>query len=76
LMLVVPFAFVLSLDPAAFSGVVHYKGEKGHTSDFALPLFGAALTVGIALITQMGEQADYLRFMPAKTPATRGRWWL
>ncbi|MDP3310992.1 MAG: hybrid sensor histidine kinase/response regulator, partial [Polaromonas sp.] len=27
-------------------------------------------------ITQMGEQADYLRFMPASTPATRGRWWL
>ena len=26
--------------------------------------FGAAMTVGIALITQMGEQADYLRFMP------------
>ncbi len=39
-------------------------------------MFGAALTVGIALITQMGEQADYLRFMPACTPATRRRWWL
>jgi hypothetical protein len=35
-------------------------------------LFGAALTVGIALITQMGEQADYLRFMPARTAANRG----
>jgi signal transduction histidine kinase/CheY-like chemotaxis protein/purine-cytosine permease-like protein len=76
LMLVVPFAYVLALDPDAFSGIVHYKGEKGRTSDFALPLFGAALTVGIALITQMGEQADYLRFMPARTPATRVRWWL
>ncbi|RZI94539.1 MAG: response regulator, partial [Variovorax sp.] len=31
--------------------------------------------VGIALITQMGEQADYLRFMPERTAATRGRWW-
>ena len=30
--------------------------------------FGAALTVGIALITQMGEQADYLRFMPEAQP--------
>jgi hypothetical protein len=38
--------------------------------------FGAALTVGIALITQMGEQADYLRFMPSITPANRARWWL
>jgi len=75
LMLVVPFAFVLALDPAAFSGIVHYKGEKGQSSEFVLPLFGAALTVGIALITQMGEQADYLRFMPAQTAANRKRWW-
>jgi signal transduction histidine kinase/CheY-like chemotaxis protein/purine-cytosine permease-like protein len=75
-MLVVPFAYVLMRDPAAFSGVVHYIGEKGTNAGFSLPLFGAALTVGIALMTQMGEQADYLRFMPAKTPANRKRWWL
>jgi len=75
-LLVVPFVYVLMLDPGAFSGVVHYKGEKGVTSGFSLPLFGAALTVGIALITQMGEQADYLRFMPAKTAASKRRWWL
>nr|WP_255594608.1 ATP-binding protein [Acidovorax sp. sif1233] len=75
-MLVVPFAYVLVRDPGAFSGVVHYGGESMRGATFQLPLFGAALTVGIALITQMGEQADYLRFMPASTPATRGRWWL
>jgi purine-cytosine permease-like protein len=40
-----------------------------------LHLFGAALTVGIALITQMGEQADYLRFMPGRTAANRRAWW-
>jgi hypothetical protein len=39
-------------------------------------LFGAALTVGVALITQMGEQADYLRFMPARTETNRRSWWL
>ncbi len=75
-MLVVPYVFVLMRDPGAFSGVVHYIGEKGADSGFSLPLFGAALTVGVALMTQMGEQADYLRFMPAKTAANRGRWWL
>ncbi|MBV7539821.1 ATP-binding protein [Acidovorax sp. sic0104] len=75
-MLVVPFGYVLMRDPGAFVGVVHYGGESARGASFQLPLFGAALTVGIALITQMGEQADYLRFMPARTPATRGRWWL
>ncbi len=31
--------------------------------------------MGVALITQMGEQVDYLRFMPEKTAANRVRWW-
>jgi signal transduction histidine kinase/CheY-like chemotaxis protein/purine-cytosine permease-like protein len=75
-MLVVPFVFVLMRDPGAFGGVVHYIGERGGVSGFSLPLFGAALTVGVALMTQMGEQADYLRFMPAQTPDNRARWWL
>ncbi|WP_256330273.1 ATP-binding protein [Variovorax sp. YR216] len=75
LMLVVPFGYVLARDPGAFSGIAHYVGVKSSSIGFDLHLFGAALTVGIALITQMGEQADYLRFMPACTPANRGRWW-
>ena len=75
-LLLVPYGFVAVLDPGAFAGVVHYKGEQATVAGFDLHLFGAGLTVGIALITQMGEQADYLRFMPAQTPANRWRWWL
>ncbi|WP_041388487.1 hybrid sensor histidine kinase/response regulator [Polaromonas sp. JS666] len=74
-MLVVPFIYVLLRNPGAFSGVLHYGGERGVGGEFNLHLFGAALTVGIALITQMGEQADYLRFMPVQTRANRWRWW-
>ena len=74
-MLIVPFVYVFMRDPGAFSGVVHYGGEKGLGSAFNMHYFGAALTVGIALITQMGEQADYLRFMPVETAANRRRWW-
>ncbi len=75
LMLVLPFGFVLVRNPGAFEGITHYGGELGVGGVFDVHLFGAALTVGIALITQMGEQADYLRFMPAQTPANRVRWW-
>jgi signal transduction histidine kinase/CheY-like chemotaxis protein/purine-cytosine permease-like protein len=75
-MLVVPFAYVMAKDPNAFSGITHYLGEKSVHAGFDLQLFGAALTVGIALITQMGEQADYLRFMPAISQTTPRRWWL
>src|SRR6478752_7598676 len=74
-MLVVPFVYVLLRDPGAFAGITHYAGEKASGGGFALHSFGAALTVGIALITQMGEQADYLRFMPARTPHNRAAWW-
>src|SRR5690606_18510665 len=62
-MLILPFAYVFTHDPGAFAGITHYGGEQGAGSGFNLHLFGASLTVGIALITQMGEQADYLRFM-------------
>ena len=74
-MMVVPFVAVLVLDPGAFANVVHYGGESGAGVAFDWHLFGAALTVGIALITQMGEQADYLRFMPAQDPGKPLRWW-
>src|SRR5450830_972246 len=74
-MLVVPFVAVLLRDPGAFAGITHYGGEGRGFAGFDLHLFGAASTVGIALITQMGEQADYLRFMPRPDPAHPGRWW-
>jgi purine-cytosine permease-like protein len=75
-MLVVPFVYVLVRDPGAFAGITHYAGEKAQAAGFDLHLFGAALTVGIALITQMGEQADYLRFMPARSAGNGRAWWL
>jgi signal transduction histidine kinase/CheY-like chemotaxis protein/purine-cytosine permease-like protein len=72
LMLVLPYAYVFSESPEVLRGILHYGGAG---SQFDLALFGAALTVGIALITQMGEQADYLRFMPELTAGNRRRWW-
>jgi hypothetical protein len=46
------------------------RRKTGDGGEFRSHLFGAALTVGIALVTQMGEQADYLRFMPERTAPT------
>jgi signal transduction histidine kinase/CheY-like chemotaxis protein/purine-cytosine permease-like protein len=75
-MMVVPFVAVGLADPSVFSKVVHYAGENGAGGAFNWHLFGASLTVGVALITQMGEQADYLRFMPAREPQRPLKWWL
>src|SRR5690606_4594120 len=59
LMLVVPFVYVLAHQPGVFVEVLHYPGaqaqREGQAAGFSLPLFGAGLTMGIALITQMGE---------------------
>lgn len=73
-LLVLPFCYVLVKEPGVLGELARYSGAEGHGSTFDIYLFGGALTVGIALITQMGEQVDYLRFMPERTPETRWRW--
>ncbi len=78
LMLIVPLAYVLHQHPGVIGELWHYGGqgaEGPRPAGFDLMRFGAAMTVGIALITQMGEQADYLRFMPEPEAGKRGRWW-
>jgi hypothetical protein len=64
-MLVVPYVYVFARNPGVLGELMQYGGVSG-LRGFDLHAFGAALTVGIALITQMGEQADYLRFMPER----------
>ena len=78
-LLVLPYVFVFQAHPTLVSELRVYAGLNAETSgrgaSFDPLLFGGALTVGVALITQMGEQVDYLRFMPEKTAANRLRWW-
>ncbi|MCB1939994.1 MAG: hybrid sensor histidine kinase/response regulator, partial [Rhodocyclaceae bacterium] len=73
-LLIVPFVYVLNQNPGVLAGMLSYPGADGAHAHFDVYAFGAALTVGIALITQMGEQVDYLRFMPERTAANRRRW--
>ncbi|CAN5784604.1 ATP-binding protein [soil metagenome] len=76
-MLVLPYFYVFRENPGLLKELAQYGGvnvPEGQASQFNLMQFGAAMTVGIALITQMGEQADYLRFMPERTKKTRWRW--
>jgi signal transduction histidine kinase/CheY-like chemotaxis protein/purine-cytosine permease-like protein len=78
LMLVVPLAYVLHDHPTVLADIWQFgaQGPEGERPPgFDLLQFGSAMTVGIALITQMGEQADYLRFMPEPLPGRKARWW-
>ncbi len=73
-LLVLPYFYVLKANPGILEEIRHFSGAG--SADFDFHLFGAALTVGIALITQTGEQADYLRFMPERTAKNKWRWTL
>ncbi|TRC70521.1 hypothetical protein FEA31_00070, partial [Mannheimia haemolytica] len=37
-------------------------------------MFGTATAVGVALIPQIGEQVDFLRFMPERNKENYWRW--
>ncbi|WP_345425038.1 hybrid sensor histidine kinase/response regulator [Halioxenophilus aromaticivorans] len=49
--------------------------EEFLDADFSLALFGGAAAIMYALVAQIGEQVDYLRFMPKKTSGNRTQWW-
>ena len=75
LLLLLPYAFVAAKNPDALSDWTSFAGREGEPGSFNLLHFGAACTVALALVTQIGEQVDYLRFLPEKTRANRARWW-
>ncbi|NWG73217.1 MAG: hybrid sensor histidine kinase/response regulator, partial [Rubrivivax sp.] len=75
-MLVVPYVAVFAQHPGLLADLARHGGtDAAGAAAFDAIAFGAATTVGIALITQMGEQVDYLRFMPERTAENRRRWW-
>ncbi|TXR53382.1 hybrid sensor histidine kinase/response regulator [Reinekea thalattae] len=67
---------VLVFDWREFNSWASYTPE--HLPDahrFNWLYFGAASSVLFALIAQIGEQVDYLRFMPEKTEKNKRQWW-
>jgi purine-cytosine permease-like protein len=75
ILLVSPYVAIALKDPGAFKAFTGLSGHLSGSSDFDWLMFGAASTVACSLVVQIGEQVDYLRFLPEKTSANRGRWW-
>jgi signal transduction histidine kinase/purine-cytosine permease-like protein/ActR/RegA family two-component response regulator len=73
-MMALPFIAVLYQDPHVITRMLDFAGISGGRDEFNLLHFGAATAVGVALIPQIGEQVDFLRFMPEKTNKNRWRW--
>jgi signal transduction histidine kinase/purine-cytosine permease-like protein len=74
-LMVLPYAYILYKEPEALSNWIHFAGETGRAS-FDPLLFGAATTVAVSLIAQIGEQVDYLRFLPDQQETSKRKWWL
>ncbi|WP_329040323.1 hypothetical protein OHT61_20890 [Streptomyces sp. NBC_00178] len=72
--LVLPFVVLAFEAPDAWGAFSSFGGTEGAGPGFSWIAFGLGTGVALSLIAQIGEQADYLRFMPARTEANRRRW--
>ncbi|MEU6578888.1 allantoin permease [Streptomyces sp. NPDC046805] len=73
-LMVAPLVYLISTDPGTVDRFLAYPGAYGEGGvNTASVLLGAG--VCLSLIAQIGEQIDYLRFMPPKTEANTRSWW-
>ncbi|URI07026.1 ATP-binding protein [Aquincola tertiaricarbonis] len=72
---VLPFIAIALKQPQLYAQFTGLAGRVSGSAGFDGVMFGAATTVAFSLVVQIGEQVDYLRFLPKKTHANRGRWW-
>jgi signal transduction histidine kinase/CheY-like chemotaxis protein len=74
-----PFIFILYHEWSAVDNWVNYQGSVDNTANnggFNILFFGAASGILFALIAQIGEQVDFLRFLPEKGTTNSRRWWI
>jgi signal transduction histidine kinase/purine-cytosine permease-like protein len=74
-MALLPFAMIAIKAPDKITAWTHFAGYDASRPVFDLAAFGAAVGVMCSLAVQIGEQVDYLRFLPEKTVANKRAWW-
>lgn len=75
ILLLLPYLVIAWKQPQAYSDFTTLSGRTSGSREFSPLMFGAAATVAFSLVVQIGEQVDFLRFLPEKTAANRKRWW-
>ncbi|WP_185984601.1 hybrid sensor histidine kinase/response regulator [Aureimonas mangrovi] len=72
---VLPLGFILWHDPGSVAEWTSFAGlENPQAAGFDLLKFGAAASVILALMPQIGEQVDILRFLPAQEGKPSRNW--
>jgi len=69
-----PVAVILWRSPAELDAWAGFAGRAGGATP-QLMLAGAAFSVLLSLLPQIGEQVDYLRFLPVRRREGRVGWW-
>lgn len=73
---ILPFAFIAAHPDSFVNDWVSFDGTSVNgESGFNLLYFGAAASVVFALMAQIGEQVDFLRFLPEKKAKRDINWW-
>lgn len=75
-LLITPYIAVFWKEPHLLAQWASFAGMAADGRGFNLLSFGAGCTVAFSLVVQIGEQVDFLRFLPPKTRRNRVRWWL
>ena len=73
LLQIAPLLFIALQGEGAITLWQGYEGTQAG-SDHVLN-FGLALAIFLSLLPQIGEQVDYLRFLPDKEKVGKGSWW-
>jgi signal transduction histidine kinase/CheY-like chemotaxis protein len=72
----IPFAYIAFADVKSFERWAGFSGLAGADGrSLNLVLFGTASTVVFSLIAQIGEQVDFLRFLPPRDSRGNPSWW-
>jgi len=72
----VPLVIMARASPAVLHGWTFFAGTApGAAHGFALVPFGTACSILLSLLPQIGEQVDYLRFLPDRARVKSWAWW-
>jgi diguanylate cyclase (GGDEF)-like protein/PAS domain S-box-containing protein len=75
LLMLLPLYFLYTQNPNSIKDLMHFQGRISGSNAFDPYYFGIAAGISFSLIAQIGEQVDYLRFMPDKSKSNRSIWW-
>ena len=74
---ILPFAAIAYANPHSFAEWTKFAGEHGNPAgQLDLLLFGTAASVVFSLVAQIGEQVDFLRFLPRDRRTSKRSWWI